>query len=185
VAVTLIGEAVFARCLSSIKDERVAASAVLPAGVMTDTRHLTEIANRVEDLRRAVYAAKIVSYAQGFHLLRAASDENNWKINFGSCALMWRGEHCAFLFLGLNPFAFKVAVSFEASFSARLRRHLSAILVCPISCWTGFSSSNSLLVCPDGVALSLSLQNEEFPRRRFLLLSPGMTDIAAPTAAHP
>ncbi len=91
VAVTLIGEAVFARCLSAIKDERVRASETLPAGVLPDAKHLQEITNRIEDLRRAVYAAKIVSYAQGFQLLRTASDENHWKINFGSCALMWRG----------------------------------------------------------------------------------------------
>ena len=91
VAVTLIGEAVFARCLSSIKDERVSAAAVLPAGVMPDARHQAEVSARVEDLRRAVYASKIVSYAQGFQLLRAASDESGWNINFGSCALMWRG----------------------------------------------------------------------------------------------
>lgn len=59
---------------------------------MADARHLAEVAARVEDLRRAVYAAKLVSYAQGFQLLRAASEENNWAINFGSCALMWRGK---------------------------------------------------------------------------------------------
>jgi 6-phosphogluconate dehydrogenase len=91
IPVTLIGEAVFARCLSAIKEERVAASTVLPAGVAPDARHLAEIASRVEDLRKAVYASKMVSYAQGFALLRAASDESNWNINFGSCALMWRG----------------------------------------------------------------------------------------------
>ena len=110
----MIGEAVFARCLSSQKEERVAASKVtaqeirthqknlitfflfhnqvLPAGVTPDSRHLAEIAARVEDLRHAVYASKLVSYAQGFQLLRAASEENNWSINFGSCALMWRGN---------------------------------------------------------------------------------------------
>lgn len=91
IAVTLIGEAVFARCLSSIKEERVAAAAILPAGVVPDSRHSAEISARVEDLRRAVYASKVVSYAQGFALLRAASDENSWNIQFGSCALMWRG----------------------------------------------------------------------------------------------
>ncbi len=91
VAVTLIGEAVFARCLSAIKEERVSAGKVLPAGVLPDSKHLAQVQSHIEDLRRAVYAAKIVSYAQGFQLLRVASDENNWKINFGSCALMWRG----------------------------------------------------------------------------------------------
>lgn len=91
VAVTLIAEAVFARCLSSVKDERVFASRQLPAGVLPDARHAAEVSSRVEDLRRAVYAAKVISYAQGFSLLRSASDELKWDINYGSCALMWRG----------------------------------------------------------------------------------------------
>jgi len=59
--------------------------------VQPDARHQTEVAKRIEDLRVAVYASKIVSYAQGFALLRAASEENGWSINFGSCALLWRG----------------------------------------------------------------------------------------------
>lgn len=91
VAVTLIGEAVFARCLSSIKEERVVASGLLPAGVTPNAQHTRQVSARIEDLRMAVYASKIVSYAQGFALLRAASEENKWDINFGSCALMWRG----------------------------------------------------------------------------------------------
>ena len=91
VAVTLIGEAVFARCLSSAKKEREHAAKVLPAGVDSKEIPKDEIAARVEDLRVAVYASKIISYAQGFALLRASSEENEWDINYGSCALMWRG----------------------------------------------------------------------------------------------
>ncbi len=83
-----ITEAVFARCLSAIKDERVAAAQVLQgprAGFRGDrTRFLKQ-------LQSAVYASKICSYAQGFQLLRAASDEYEWNLNFGEIALMWRG----------------------------------------------------------------------------------------------
>ena len=85
---TLIGEAVFARCLSALKDERVAASEVLSgpvAGFQGDRQAL------VNDLQQALYAAKIVSYAQGYQLMRAAAQEYNWNLNNGGIALMWRG----------------------------------------------------------------------------------------------
>ncbi|KAJ1551101.1 6-phosphogluconate dehydrogenase, decarboxylating [Nowakowskiella sp. JEL0078] len=87
--VTLIGEAVFARCLSSIKEERVIASKTLqgPVGV----RFSGDKASFIEDIRLAVYAAKIISYAQGFMLLRAAAKEQEWNLNYGGIALMWRG----------------------------------------------------------------------------------------------
>lgn len=88
--VTLIGEAVFARCLSSLKEERVLASKFLsgpPAGV----KFPGEPKAFVEDIRQAVYAAKIISYAQGFMLLREAAKEYGWHLNFGGIALMWRG----------------------------------------------------------------------------------------------
>jgi 6-phosphogluconate dehydrogenase len=86
--VTLIGEAVFSRCLSAIKAERVAASAILPgpAGTATPDR-----AAFVEDVRRALYCSKIVSYAQGYMLLREAAKDQKWNLNFGGIALMWRG----------------------------------------------------------------------------------------------
>jgi 6-phosphogluconate dehydrogenase len=87
--VTLIGESVFARCLSSLKDERVAASLVLK-GPKADVK----VADRVkfiEDVRRALFCSKIISYAQGYMLLRAAAKENNWNLNMGGIALMWRG----------------------------------------------------------------------------------------------
>jgi 6-phosphogluconate dehydrogenase len=88
VPVTLIGEAVYSRCLSAMKDERVTASAVLkgPAGTVTGDR-----ATFVEDVRRALYCSKIISYAQGYMLLREAAREYKWNLNFGGIALMWRG----------------------------------------------------------------------------------------------
>jgi 6-phosphogluconate dehydrogenase len=85
---TLIGEAVFARCLSAMKEERVAASKVLsgPAGTFTDCKN-----QLIDDLRQALYASKIVSYAQGYQLMRAAAAEYKWNLNYGGIALMWRG----------------------------------------------------------------------------------------------
>jgi 6-phosphogluconate dehydrogenase len=86
--VTLIGEAVFARALSSLKDERARASHVL-AG--PELRFTGDKRAFVADVMQALYASKIVSYAQGYMLLREASKEYGWKLNFGSIALMWRG----------------------------------------------------------------------------------------------
>ena len=85
---TLIGEAVFARCLSALKDQRVAASKVLsgPTAKFTGDK-----AAFVNDLRQALYASKIVSYAQGYQLMRAAAEEYKWNLNYGGIALMWRG----------------------------------------------------------------------------------------------
>jgi len=85
---TLIGEAVFARCLSAIKDERVAASKVLKGDV---TPFAGDKAQLVDDLRQALYASKIVSYAQGYQLMRAAAVTYGWNLNYGGIALMWRG----------------------------------------------------------------------------------------------
>jgi 6-phosphogluconate dehydrogenase len=86
--VTLIGEAVFARCLSAIKDERVAAS-----GILSGPEHVAENDRKgfIEDVRRALYCSKIVSYAQGYMLFREAAREYGWNLNFGGIALMWRG----------------------------------------------------------------------------------------------
>lgn len=89
VPVTLIGEAVFARCLSSLQSERIEASKVLPAPA-PKTYH-GDKASFVEAIRRALYASKIVSYAQGFMLLREAAKQYGWKLNYGGIALMWRG----------------------------------------------------------------------------------------------
>ncbi|MEX2606932.1 MAG: decarboxylating NADP(+)-dependent phosphogluconate dehydrogenase [Kiritimatiellia bacterium] len=85
---TLIGEAVFARCLSAIKDERVEASKVLsgPSAAFDGDK-----AAMIEDLKQALYASKIVSYAQGYQLMRAAAEEYGWSLNYGGIAMMWRG----------------------------------------------------------------------------------------------
>ncbi|HRT23859.1 MAG TPA: decarboxylating NADP(+)-dependent phosphogluconate dehydrogenase [Anaerohalosphaeraceae bacterium] len=85
---TLIAEAVFARCLSALKEERAAASKVLkgPQGGFAGNRQ-----QLVDDLRQALYASKIVSYAQGYQLMRAAAAEYKWNLNYGGIALMWRG----------------------------------------------------------------------------------------------
>ena len=86
---TAITEAVYARSLSALKEERVAAAAVLQG---PDAKPFTgDRSAFVEDVRRALYASKICSYAQGFQLLRMAAAEYDWKLNFGSIALMWRG----------------------------------------------------------------------------------------------
>jgi 6-phosphogluconate dehydrogenase len=85
---TLIGEAVFARCLSALKDERVAASKVLKGYTQPLSGTKAEL---VADLRHALYASKIVSYAQGYQLMRAAAQEYRWNLNYGGIALMWRG----------------------------------------------------------------------------------------------
>jgi len=88
IPLTLIGEAVFARCLSAMKDERVAASKVLSGPVPKYTGDKKAL---VEDIRNALYASKIVSYAQGFTLMRAAAKTYGWNLNYGGIALMWRG----------------------------------------------------------------------------------------------
>ena len=86
---TLIGEAVFSRFLSSLNAERTHASGILPgpspAHDRVDTKGL------VRDLHDAVYAAKIMSYAQGYMLLRSAAETYNWSLDYGSIAMMWRG----------------------------------------------------------------------------------------------
>jgi 6-phosphogluconate dehydrogenase len=86
--VTLIGEAVFSRCLSAIKEERVAASAILPGPKFAGTLDRKTF---IEDVRRALYCSKIISYAQGYMLLREAAKDQHWNLNFGGIALMWRG----------------------------------------------------------------------------------------------
>jgi 6-phosphogluconate dehydrogenase len=88
IPLTLIGEAVFARTLSAQKEERVRASKVLSGpkpGFSGDRKAF------IEDLRKALFASKIVSYAQGYVLMRAAAQEYGWKLNNGGIALMWRG----------------------------------------------------------------------------------------------
>jgi 6-phosphogluconate dehydrogenase len=86
---TLIGESVFARCLSALKDERVAASKVLSGPAKTRT--IEEKKAFIEQVRCALYCSKMVSYAQGYMLLRAAEKDQGWHLNMGGIALMWRG----------------------------------------------------------------------------------------------
>lgn len=88
IPLTLIAEAVFARCLSALKEERVAASKVLKGPKPNFTGDKKEF---VEDIRKALYASKIVSYAQGYALMRAAAETYNWDLNYGGIALLWRG----------------------------------------------------------------------------------------------
>ena len=87
--VTLIGESVFARCLSALKDERVEASKILQGPATKPAAG--DRAAFIEDVRCALYCSKIISYAQGYMLLRAAAKENGWNLNMGGIALMWRG----------------------------------------------------------------------------------------------
>ena len=88
IPLTLIGESVFARCLSSLKEERVEASKVLSGPVPSFTGDKTAF---IEDIKSALYASKIVSYAQGYTLLREAAKEYHWQLNYGGIALLWRG----------------------------------------------------------------------------------------------
>jgi 6-phosphogluconate dehydrogenase len=89
IPITIVGEAVYARCLSALKEERVAAAKVLKGpgrkGFEGDK------AAFAEDIRRALLASKIVCYAQGFMLMRDAAREYGWNLNYGGIAMMWRG----------------------------------------------------------------------------------------------
>jgi 6-phosphogluconate dehydrogenase len=88
IPLTLIGEAVFARCLSALKDERVEASKKITATQPDFTGDKKQFVN---DLMEALYASKLVSYAQGYTLMKSAADEFGWNLNYGGIALMWRG----------------------------------------------------------------------------------------------
>ena len=88
IPLTLIGEAVFSRCLSAQKEERVVASTKISGPKPDFSGDKTAF---IEDLRQALFASKIVSYAQGYLLMREAAKENNWDLNYGGIALMWRG----------------------------------------------------------------------------------------------
>jgi 6-phosphogluconate dehydrogenase len=88
IPLTLIGEAVFSRCLSAVKNERVEASKILH-GPSPEFRG--DKKKFINDIKEALYASKIVSYAQGYALMKAAAEEYKWKLNYGGIALMWRG----------------------------------------------------------------------------------------------
>lgn len=85
---TLIAEAVFARCLSALKDERIAASFLLKG---PDKKFEGDRQAFTHAVRQALYASKIISYAQGFMLMQQAAQEYHWRLNYGGIALMWRG----------------------------------------------------------------------------------------------
>jgi len=87
--VTLIGESVFARCLSALKDERVKASKVLNGP--SAAKKVEDKTAFIEQVRCALYCSKMISYAQGYMLLRAAEKDQGWHLNLGGVALMWRG----------------------------------------------------------------------------------------------
>lgn len=88
IPLTLIGEAVFSRCLSALKEERVEASKTIKGAAVNFTGDKKAM---IEDIRNALYASKIVSYAQGYTLMRAAAKTYGWNLNYGGIALMWRG----------------------------------------------------------------------------------------------
>ena len=89
IPITLIAEAVYSRCVSALKDERVAAAKVLsgPSAKFS----VSDKKAFINSIRDALYASKIISYAQGYMLMRAAAKENKWNLNYGGIALMWRG----------------------------------------------------------------------------------------------
>src|SRR5581483_5416482 len=88
IPITLIGEAVYSRCVSALKEERVAAAKKLKGPRPKISADRTKF---VEDIRHALYASKIISYTQGYMLMRSAAKEYGWNLNYGGIALMWRG----------------------------------------------------------------------------------------------
>ncbi len=90
VPLTLIGEAVYARCLSAMKSERLIASKVYQKKITKPDLKLA-VNDWINDLEKALYAAKIISYTQGYMLMKASAETHNWQLNYGGIALMWRG----------------------------------------------------------------------------------------------
>ena len=94
IPITLMAEAVYARCVSALKEERVQASTKLfgPSPALSEIAASPELTKAfIADIKSALYASKIVSYAQGYMLMRAAAREYHWTLNYGGIALMWRG----------------------------------------------------------------------------------------------
>ncbi|MCH5377432.1 MAG: NADP-dependent phosphogluconate dehydrogenase, partial [Planctomycetes bacterium] len=87
---TLVTAAVYARCLSAQKEARVRASGVLP-GPSDSAPDVGDRNQFIEDVRQALYASKICSYAQGFVQLQEAAKEHHWPLDYGACAMLWRG----------------------------------------------------------------------------------------------
>jgi 6-phosphogluconate dehydrogenase len=88
IPLTLIGEAVFARCLSALKDERIEASRIL---VGPKPKFQGDKKSFINDMEKALYASKLISYAQGYMLMQEAAKEFRWDLNYGGIALLWRG----------------------------------------------------------------------------------------------
>ena len=91
VPLPVITESVFARFISAMKEERVKASKVLNGPTAQTKPYEGDKDELVEAIRKALYMSKIISYAQGFAQMRAASEENNWNLNYGDLAMIWRG----------------------------------------------------------------------------------------------
>jgi len=93
IPITLMAEAVYSRCVSALKDERVKAARKLkgPRPLLSQSKNDEKKKAFINDIRDALFASKIVSYAQGYMLMRAAAAEYKWKLNYGGIALMWRG----------------------------------------------------------------------------------------------
>ena len=88
IPITLIAEAVYSRCVSALKEQRVEASRIFPP---SSPRIAGDRGTWIGDIRKALYASKIISYTQGYMLMRAAAREHGWNLNYGGIALMWRG----------------------------------------------------------------------------------------------
>ena len=84
-----VAEAVFARCLSAVKEERIHASTILPG--VNQNASKENISELIDSVRDALYCSKICSYAQGFQLMREAQQEYDWSLNFAEIAQIWRG----------------------------------------------------------------------------------------------
>jgi 6-phosphogluconate dehydrogenase len=93
IPITLMAEAVYSRCVSALKDERVKAARKLkgPRPALSVAKNAAKKKLFIADIRDALYASKIISYAQGYMLMRAAGTEYKWHLNMGGVALMWRG----------------------------------------------------------------------------------------------
>ena len=93
IPITLISEAVYARCVSALKEDRVKAARKLkgPRPALSQARKPEAKKQFIDDIRDALYASKIISYTQGYMLMRAAAQEYKWNLNYGGIALMWRG----------------------------------------------------------------------------------------------
>jgi 6-phosphogluconate dehydrogenase len=145
VPTTLITEAVFARCLSALKDARVRASSVLPGP--GEVKFQGDRDQLIEDVKQALYASKICSYAQGFVQMDAAAKEFGWKLNNGNISLLWRGG-C------IIRAAFLEDIKRAFDKNAKLENLLLDDF---------FSSAHSPKLNPAGVVSSVPLLNSDLP----------------------